>query len=231
MICYQGPKKPQPPKITLAEGESYNRTVKKMKSIEHAVQNDIGWLVIIIKSNKEGNTGVEWSGYMASIAHQQDIPLNATKYIFDPLINETPSHPDTVLTTMLVHEKFTAEHGQIYSYLEADMQLYKVAIHIKWSDTGRWKHMIIRPGGMYTLMSFIGCIGTLMSGTGLQKVLGAAFKGVPNMINGKVWPKALQGMRMIVTVMMEELVEVANYDVEQIQVCLEKATEHPNGRL
>ena len=68
---------------------------------------------------------------MASIAHQQDIPLNATKYIFGPLINETPSHPDTVLTTMLVHETFTAEHGQIYSYPEADMQLYKVAIHIK----------------------------------------------------------------------------------------------------
>ena len=90
--------------------------------------------------------------------------------------------------------------------------------------------MIIRPGGMHTL-SFIGCIGTLMSGTGLQNLLGAAFKGVPNMINGKVWPKALRGMRMIVTVMMEELVEVSNYDVEQIQVCLEKATEHPNGRL
>ena len=131
MICYEGPKKPQPPKITLAEGESYNRTVKKMKSIEHAVQNDIGWLVSIIKSNKEGNTGVEWAGYMASIAHQQDIPLNAMKYIFGPLINETPSHPDTVLTTMLVHEKFSAE--QIYSYLEADVQLYKGAIHIKWS--------------------------------------------------------------------------------------------------
>ena len=29
MICYQGPKKPLSPKITLAEGESYNRTVKK----------------------------------------------------------------------------------------------------------------------------------------------------------------------------------------------------------
>ena len=36
---------------------------------------------------------------------------------------------------------------------------------------------------------------------------------------------------MIVTVMMEELVEIATYDVEQIQVYLEKATEHPNGRL
>ena len=108
---------------------------------------------------------------------------------------------------------------------------HKVAIHIKWSDTDRWKHMIIRPGGMHTLMSFIGCIGTIMPGTGLQKGLGASFKGVPNMINGKVWQKALRGMRMIVTVMMEVLVEVANYDVEQIQVCLEKATEHPNGRL
>ena len=65
------------------------------------------------------------------------------------------------------------------------MQLYKGAIHIKWSDTDCWKHMIIRPGEMHTLMSFIGSIRTLRSGTGLQKILGAAFKGVPNMINGK----------------------------------------------
>ena len=39
---------------------------------------------------------------------------------------------------------------------------------------------------------------------------------------GKVWPKALRGMRMVVTVMMEEFVEVANYDIEQIKVALKR---------
>ena len=40
-------------------------------------------------------------------------------------------------------------------------------------------------GGMHMLMSFVGCIGVLMMGTGLEYLLGCAFPGVQNMMNGK----------------------------------------------
>ena len=95
---------------------------------------------------------------------------------------------------MAIVEDFARKHGQKYTYLEADMQIYKIATHVKWTDMHRWKNMIIQPGCMHTLMSSIGCIGNLMSGTGLENLLGAAFKGVHNMLNGKAWPKALRGM-------------------------------------
>ena len=51
--------------------------------------------------------------------------------------------------------------------------------------------------GMHTLMSFIGCIGSLMNGSGLEELLSAAFKGVSHMLNGKAWPKAVRGLRMV----------------------------------
>jgi len=35
------------------------------------------------------------------------------------------------------------------------------------------------------LMSFIGCIGNLMKGSGLEEIQSVAYGGVRNMLNGK----------------------------------------------
>jgi len=69
--------------------------------------------------------------------------------------------------------------------VSADMAIYKLIMQIKWSQPDRWKWMVVRSGGMHTIMSFIGCIGVLMDSTGLEEILGAAFNGVSNMLNGK----------------------------------------------
>ena len=52
------------------------------------------------------------------------------------------------------------------------------------------------------LMSFIGCIGVLMRGTGLEDLLGCAFAGVPNMMNCKAWPNALRADRMVTSALL-----------------------------
>ena len=81
---------------------------------------------------------MEWSGYMAAKSREDGGNLlKFTRYIIGPLINATPSHPDTVLTTLTLIEKFVNNHGQRYLYVEADMQIYKVAVSIKWSDPTR----------------------------------------------------------------------------------------------
>ncbi len=82
-----------------------------------------------------------------------------------PLIDAPPAHPDTVLTSLTVIEEFIHNHGQKYVYLVADLQLYKIAIHLKWASPSRWDKLILLPGGMHTLMSFLGSIGNLMKGS------------------------------------------------------------------
>ena len=79
-------------------------------------------------------------------------------------------------------------------------------MQIKWADCKRWKRLVARPGGMHTLMSFLGCIGQLMKGTGLEELLGSAFKGVSNMLNGKAWPKAMRGLRMVVVALIKNAI-------------------------
>ena len=44
-------------------------------------------------------------------------------------------------------------------HISLDMQLYMVAVQVKWSDPERWRAVSAHPGGMHNVMSFIGCIG------------------------------------------------------------------------
>ena len=52
---------------------------------------------------------------------------------------------------------------------------------------------------MHLLMSFIGCIGTLMANSGLEKILNKTFSGVKKMPSGKMnLPMNLRPLRMVV---------------------------------
>ena len=80
------------------------------------------------------------------------------------------------------------------------------------------------------LMSFIGCIGVLMKGTGLEDLLGCAFAGVPNMMNCKAWPNGLRADRMVTSALLDE-VHYRGITVVDLQAELEKARQLRTGRL
>ena len=134
MLHFQGPKKPNPPNVDV-EGAGANVCTPDLDGVARGLKADVEWLTKLVKSdNDDEETCPEWSGYMAAAAREKEEKKKATKYVFGPLIDATPSHPDTVLTTMSLVEEFVKNHGQKYVYIEADMQLYKVAMHIQWSN-------------------------------------------------------------------------------------------------
>ena len=143
---------------------------------------------------------------MSKLASEEGVVSAATNYLYGPLIDAPPSHPDTVLTSIHYIEQYAQSQGQMYIHLTADLQLYKIAMMTKWSHPVPWRNLIVRPGGMHTWMSFIGCIGTLMKGSGVEELLLAAYKGVANMLNGKAWPKALRGLRMVTVCLVRDFV-------------------------
>ena len=108
-------------------------------------------------------------GYNAALARVEYSHKPATIYMFGPLIDAPLSRPDTVLKTLSYFGRTLTELGMKASNLSADMQLYIVATLVKWASHGnRFKLVILRPGGMHTLMSFNGCIGNLMKASGLD---------------------------------------------------------------
>ncbi len=227
---FPGPHKPLPPKIDMHSGQSYDLLLRTSESVQKALQKDMTWITSIALQGPESDLKPEWGGQMMASARADGTAQGpATKFVFGPLIDMPPAHPDTVLTTLMFVDK--AVGGNRDLHLSADMQLYKIILQIKWSNPIHWRHLTVRPGGMHTLMSFIGCIGTLMDATGLENVLGAAFKGVQNMLCGKAWPKALRGLRMVVTALLQPMVLSGKVTMEAISEELEVARLSRTGRL
>lgn len=115
--------------------------------------------------------------------------LPQTRFVFGPLLNSPPSHPDTVLTTMQYLLLSLQSFGMKYAHLSMDMQLYIIACQAKWSDAVKWKHVVLHPGMMHTQMSFLGCKGILMKASGIEPVLSSTFGYLPSILSGKSWPR------------------------------------------
>ena len=75
--------------------------------------------------------------------------------MYTPLIDLTPSDASTMMTAMVEAERLTNMTGQTNTIFTADQKLYKV---------------------------FTGCIGSLMSNSGLEEVLKKTFGGVEKML-------------------------------------------------
>jgi len=102
------------------------------------------------------------------------------------MIDSPPAHPDTALTTLKDLKKCLTAFEMDYIHLTVYMQLYQLMCKIKWSDPKTWTHLVLHPGMMHNLMSFIGAIGTLMKSSGLEQIINAALLGyVKSISNGK----------------------------------------------
>ena len=134
---------------------------------------------------------------------------------FKPLIDMKPADPTCIKTAMVMAVKETKSSGQAYTVFTADQQLSKVAVDVSWvyPDLFPKKTFIIRLGGMYLLMNFIGCVGKLMDNTGLEEVLSCAFGSVNNMLIGKYFPQNFRALRMLLEELMLTIFpDIDNFD-------------------
>ena len=151
--------------------------------------------------------------------------------VFGPLLDAPPDHPDTVMTTLVYLEKTSKTFGMQYAHISVDLQLYQISCLVQWSDPYRWKSLVLHPGIMHALMSFIGCIGTLMKASGMDVLLTAAFGGLAGIITGKSWPNAPRDYRLITTVLLQDFFQSGAKTYQELSEYLESVRDHPAGRL
>ena len=123
-----------------------------------------------------------------------------TLVMFIPMIDSPPAHPDTVITTLVNPERALNSFGMQYTNITVDLQLYHTACLVQWNDPLRCTNVILHPGMMHTLMSFLVCIGTLKKASGVNILISAAFAGITSIVNGKAWTNAL---RLIIAVLLQ----------------------------
>ena len=92
LIHYTGPKKVLPPAISKNIEISYDEVCARQISLEAAQKKDVEWLNSLMK----GQDAMEWNGFNNYLARSQNVLKPASiLYMFGPLIDAPPSHPDT----------------------------------------------------------------------------------------------------------------------------------------
>ena len=116
------------------------------------------------------------------------------------MIDLDPSDPSCIYTTM----KFVSSQARRYGatpILTFDQPLYWKALTIIQSqpDGSDLKGMVVRLGGFHMQMSFLGSIGHLMVGSGLQELLEVVFAGnaVRHMLTGKAICRVVCGHMLV----------------------------------
>ena len=108
-----------------------------------------------------------------------------------------PAEPDSMKTVMVEAQHLTSLTGQEWTIFTNDQQLFQVAVNITWVDQRMFSMFVPRLGGMHMIMSFVGAVGTLMGGSGLEDILKSSFAGVPKLLSGKKFPQNVRALRIV----------------------------------
>ena len=176
----------------------------------------------------------EYNGFCSltnrSQGHQKR-PKTTTVYL--PLTDMKPADPTTLKTSIMRAKKVCEDHGQSICVYTCDEQLYRISLFVLFDQPGLFKNFFLRLGGMHLIMSYVGSIGTLMSGSGLEKILERVFGGVQKMLKGKKFPENVRALRLLT----EELLRmffidspVDNYD-SLMNILEEKAAISKTSKL
>jgi hypothetical protein len=148
-----------------------------------------------------------WSGMMQLITHGEHPGQASTMFL--PMIDLNPSDLNCVYSTLI----FVCDHAHRYGVtpiITFDQPLWWKAMTIVESETDSSKlsYVVVRLGGFHTLMSFLGSIGHLMAGTGLQELLETVFapNTVTHILSGKAVARAIRGHLLLDTALNTVLV-------------------------
>ena len=214
---YNGPTKVLPPAVPKNCGIPYSELRARQNSLDTAETKEVMWLNQL---NNE-SPGMEWSGFNAMIARTSDVDKKpASTYLFGPVIDAPPSHPDTVLTSLTYMQRSLKQMGMIYIHLSPDMQLYMVASQIKWNDMERFKDIILQPGVMHIIMSACGAIGKLNRGSGVEVLIAASFGGLTGILNGKSWVRSMRAFRMTCAALLSDFFQPGRKPVRSFKTTL-----------
>lgn len=133
-----------------------------------------------------------WRGFMEVLSF--DLPQDSvSRIVCLPFINEPPSK-HTSINTAIVHAMAECKRlKQKTCIVTFDQPLFIKATEIV-AGNDEMKNVVVRLGGFHTIMSFVGSIGYIMEGSGLEDIWGTVYaaESVKNMMSGKAFSRALR---------------------------------------
>ncbi len=158
-----------------------------------------GWL-----SSNAAQPRSNWSGFMQHIFSGNEQPHSKSEVLFLPIIDLNPSDETCVYST-LIYIQSQAERLNIPTpCITFDQPLWLKAVEI---IKAKSMNIVCRLGGFHTMMSFMGSIGSMMKGSGIEEALEIVYgpNAVTHMISGKAVSRALRGHFLVEAALVNKL--------------------------
>ena len=135
-----------------------------------------------------------WSVYMSNFS-AGEYPRKSTTSLF-PIIDLNPTDMTCIYSTLKFVESQAKELNIVTPVITFDQPPYIKAMEIVKAKN---VNMVVMLGGFHLLMSFLGSIGEVMKGSGLEDALEELYgkSTVPHLISGKAVARALRGRFLV----------------------------------
>lgn len=136
-----------------------------------------------------------------------------------PFIMAPPSDRDTVYTALMMAYNKGREIGLHTIFVTFDLPLYMKALEITLSSTpsSPLQNIVVRLGGFHLIMSFLGAIGSIMAGSGLQELISVVYSenSTKHILSGHAYARAIRAHFLIATALCNMILTNVGIDEEE----------------
>jgi len=133
--------------------------------------------------------------------------------IFTTLISNGPIFPQSPTQAAVVDASLeycinvSKKLGQPHTVITADQAIYEIALALRKKDPEKYSNVILRMGGFHLVVNFMGSVGMLMKGSGVEDILvqaGICHLGTANKImSGKDYYLMLRAHTLLYSAILE----------------------------
>ena len=144
-----------------------------------------------------------WSAFNALVCVNK---VDESSIGYCPLIKASPTEYSTIYTVMLTIQKHMSKLNQNMSVLTFDEAIYSKAKEIQWKCGDQFDDVILRMGGFHIALNFLGVIGHLYEGSGIEGIfIEADLYGsntVCRFLKGKMYNRGVRAHKLLFEALM-----------------------------
>lgn len=164
--CYVKPKIEPALTVSITSADSLENT----KAVNDAMIQDFLWVFCRYDKSVVMQIIPSWAGWVSSTSSYPDDCKQSSVDYMQPVMAPITENA-TVQYLLDISQKATQEVGQTYTIFTGDLAVAKKAYEITWQYPIKYNNTIIRMGIFHDLISYLGCIGKRMNGSGFEEII------------------------------------------------------------
>ena len=184
---------PVPSPLSVIQYQPWSSIISSLPTAFISSNLDLMWHASWFFCHDE-NPRPSWGGFMQITTVGKHPP--PTEFRMMPIIDMNPGDRSCILSTLSFILNQAFKIGIMTPCVTFDQPLWLKAVEIIQAES---LNMVCRLGGFHTIMSYLGSLGHIMSGSGLVDALECCYgpNAVTSMVTGKAVTRAIRGHFMV----------------------------------